>query len=655
MENKIITPTRLENVSIKVNGERVEIRGTLDVLQIEQVFTLPKDKPWMEERISIRNGTDEVVELADIQFGFTRAVSDRLGRFFGGLKNDRFVAIPFRHRPSDAGDFDVDLTLADLKKYRGRERRVSGGYRRFGFYPADQWSSEGWAWQRGSHSFGFFKFNQEAIEFSTLALQPSEEGLHLRFGGAGMVDGEPSCLQKIGPREKIDLGVSRYVSVGGGYTNAYYAFRKFLDEKGCRFPSDYNPPVQWNELYNNREWHVAGPRNSGTKRHLTRKLLYTREAMEKEAEKARAYGCEALYLDPGWDTVFGSFIWGKDWLGPQREFVQMLQKKYGLQLALHCPLGSWVSRCRSGGWIAHTAWPKDSYRKDRNGKVMQGMICLGSKQYLDEAAKRLIALCDKGAVFIMFDGNDYIDGCWNKDHGHPIPYTKEAHCRANLQLARRVHAKYPKVLIEMHDMMLAGKRPRYLPVYYKYGLPGSYDENWGFEFMWNSMADIRNGYARSLYYYNLGCNVPLYLHVDLRDDNQHCLMLWWYASTCRHLGIGGTHNNLLVAQAQRAAMKKYRRLERFYKRGDFYGMNEQVHVHVLPKENALVVNIFNLSDEARTVSGRLDLRQTGLDLRRWYTMPKGCTFDNRKGVLSISRRLEPWASEVWEVNSYTIE
>ena len=102
-------------------------------------------------------------------------------------------------------------------------------------------------------------------------------------------------------------------------------------------------------------------------------------------------------------------------------------------------------------------------------------------------------------------------------------------------------------------------------------------------------------------------------------------------------------------------MKKYRKLERFYKRGDFYGMNEEIHVHVLPKENAFVVNVFNLSDEARTVSGRLNLRQTGLDLNRWYVRPKGCTFDNRRGVFSISRWLEPWASEVWEVNSHMIE
>ena len=55
----------------------------------------------------------------------------------------------------------------------------------------------------------------------------------------------------------------------------------------------------------------------------------------------------------------------------------------------------------------------------------------------------------------------------------------------------------PSVLIEMHDMLAGGSTERMTPVYYKYGLPGSYDENWGFELMWDPMADIRSGRART--------------------------------------------------------------------------------------------------------------------------------------------------------------
>ncbi|MBI4530230.1 MAG: hypothetical protein HY709_01810, partial [Candidatus Latescibacteria bacterium] len=52
-------------------------------------------------------------------------------------------------------------------------------------------------------------------------------------------------------------------------------------------------------------------------------------------------------------------------------------------------------------------------------------------------------------------------------------------------------------------MIAGGSGHHYTPVYYKYSLPGSYDEKWGFELMWQPMEDIRSGRARSLYYYNL--------------------------------------------------------------------------------------------------------------------------------------------------------
>ena len=191
--------------------------------------------------------------------------------------------------------------------------------------------------------------------------------------------------------------------------------------------------------------------------------------------------------------------------------------------------------------------------------------------------------------------------------------------RACLDLAQRVHARYPHVLIEMHDMLAGGSTERMTPVYYKYGLPGSYDDNWGFELMWDPMADLKSGRARTLYDYNLGCNVPVYLHIDLRKDNEHCVVLWWYASTCRHLGIGGTHKRPEVVRAQQEAMRRYRELDRFYKRGDFFGINEEIHVHALQSEQAMVVNVFNLSAMKRKVGGKIALRDLGLDPARSYS------------------------------------
>jgi len=217
--------------------------------------------------------------------------------------------------------------------------------------------------------------------------------------------------------------------------------------------------------------------------------------------------------------------------------------------------------------------------------------------------------------------------------------------RANLELARRIHEKYPAVLIEMHDMMMGGANPRNTPVYYKYGLPGSYDLNWGFELMWNPMDDITSGRARSLYYYNLSCNVPIYLHIDLRKDTPGCVVLWWYASTCRHLGIGGTNRNPAVVAAQKTAMRRYHELERFFKRGEFYGISEEVHLHALPEENAFVVNLFNLSDHQRAIGGSMELGRMGLDAQRLESSTEEVG-SLEKGVWTIHRELPAWSSQL---------
>ncbi len=397
------------------------------------------------------------------------------------------------------------------------------------------------------------KFNQAGLEFSTIAVEPTEEGVLLRFGGAGTHAGDPSALRSIAPGATVKLGVTRYESIQGGYEQAAYAFRGFLDEQGCRFPPGFDPPVHWNELYDTPEWNLVSP-GSPPGRRMTRPVAYTRELMEREAEKAVLYGCQALYLDPGWDTDFGTFLWGESWLGPRRSFVQDMKSRHGLGVSLHCPLSTWMS---TDGRAVPT-WPRDSWRMRQDGTVVDGAVCLGSRQYLDEASRRLGEHCADGVGFLMFDGNAWNGGCWNPSHGHPVPYTKEDHVRANVELARRIHGRHPDVIIEMHDpiaeailwslqsrSLATGGRlsqeeavPRYTPVYYKHGLPGSYNEIWGFELMWQCMEDLRDGRARSLYYHNLGCNVPVYLHIDLRDDNEHCVVLWWYASTCRHPGHG---------------------------------------------------------------------------------------------------------------------
>ena len=638
----------LRSAAVEANGQSVVISGTLLGIEVHWHLELGEEKPTVAERITLRNPGDKPAKIEAFTFGLTRSAATVTGTVLPELACDRFVAIPFRHRATDEKNFDLDFSLEDLIRVPGRAQRAGNrplDYPRHGNVAAPHWSSEGWAWIRDGESLGVYAFSQERMFWSTIGPDITPSEVLLRIGGAAMTATDPDSPLHIGPGEVVDLGLVQYEIVPGGLNQAFYSFRTFLDGNGCRFPNEYDPPVHWNELYDNPEWSLSTPGHPPAPR-MTRQFAYTKKLIMEEAAKAREYRCESLYLDPGWDTDFGTFLWGEGWLGRRTEFVETMADVYGLKVSLHCPLATWMAIDGRGV----PSWPGTSFQMDSDGRVVENAVCLGSEQYLNLAEERLLASCADGVVFLMFDGTWWNGGCWNPDHGHPVPYTMEDHVRACLDLAQRVHSKFPDVVIEMHDMIAGGTVQRYTPVYYKYGIPGSYDENWGFELMWRPMEDIKSGRARSLYYYNLGCNVPLYLHVDLRDDNHNCLLLWWYASTCRHLGIGGTHPVPAVAEAQKRAMETYSGLSRFFKRGIFYGMNEEIHIHVLADENSFVVNLFNLSDVEREICGSISVKEMGIEQNLWYDKPKGGSFDKESGSFKISRHLQPWSTELAQVN-----
>ena len=643
-EDGTLSGEGLKDVHLDIVDQKCAVVGKLLGLEVKHELECDQKSHRSVERISISNPGRSKETLIDFAFGLTRPIADPVGRVHPDLCDDRFVAVPFRHTAMDEANFDLDFTVEDLIRTPGRMQRNGSRpleYPRYGNVAGPYWASEGWAWIRDGEFLLVAAFSQERMFWSTIAPEFEEEDTFLRFGGASMAALDPHSPLVLPPGGSLSLGVVQYEIAPGGMNQAYYAFRSVLDENGCRFPPDFDPPVHWNELYDNPEWSLSTPGAPPGKR-MTRPRTYTRSMLEAEAAKARDYRCESLYLDPGWDTDFGTLVWGEEWLGPRKDFVDAMREQYGLGVSLHCPLATWMSKDGRGV----TDWSEESFQMDRHGNVVDGAVCIGSKQYLDAAEERLVSHCADGVTFLMFDGNWWNGGCWNPNHGHPVPFTMEDQIQACVDLAQRVHRKYPAVLIEMHDMIAGGTRQRFTPAYYRYGLPGSYDENWGFELMWKTMDDIKTGRARTLFYYNLGCNVPVYLHIDLRDDNENCLVLWWYASTCRHLGIGGTHPVPEVAEAQKRAMATYARYSRFFKRGDFFAMNEEVHIHVLPDENSFVVNLFNLSDQEREIGGSISVEEMGIQKDLWYDTPKGGRFHSETGRFTISRKLGPWSTEL---------
>jgi hypothetical protein len=580
-------------------------------LEIHQRFHLPAGKPWMEEQITLINRGPVALDLSGERCGFVLPLTLETAKVGGAWKDFKLTAVPFRRESHCSKPQYSDYSLDQILNEEFRSELMTGETQ-----VTPSFASEGWAWTDGKQGFLVTKYSQEGMEWAILDRVPlGKERAGFRWGGMGTYLGEPEHGAWLRPGESHRFGVTRLTAYQGGMLEGFYTFRQEMDERGHGFPPDFNPPVHWNELYDNKLWWLPDDRQGDPE---MRRKYYQLADMKEAAAKAKAIGCEALYLDPGWDTLFGSKIWDETRLGPCKDFVEMLRRDYALKLSLHTPLS---------GWCDAASYPSEMYRMNRLGERLtwkkganfgNSPLCGASRQYVEETARRLKVLARDGATFFMFDGDQYHAECWDPQHGHSVPAQREEHVQGNCRLARLVHEEYPQVLIEMHGPT---------PSYYGHGRapadPQSspalgYDSVWAFELMWRPMDDLLSGRSITLYYYALAYGLPLYIHIDLRTDNANALVFWWNASTCRHLGIGGTHEDAVAQKAHHDAMATYRRLEAFFKAGAFYGLDEMAHVHVHPSEPAAVVNCFNLEDHAVHRRLEIDPAKFGLNANRAY-------------------------------------
>ena len=605
----------------KDGSQVVSLRGRAlgSRLEVMHHFRVPLDQPWIEEEIAFTNRGSTPLDLHDGRCGFVLPLSLVDGQVRGNWEAFKFIAIPYRREPQGHRDqyADFSMTQVATAQYSSElwthETTVTPAY-----------ASEGWAWTDGRLGFLLTKYSQEGMEWSLLDRVPLEAGrVGLRWGGCGIYR-DPEHGAWLAPRESHRFGVTRLTAYEGGILEGFYAFREEMSGRGHGCPAGFDPPVHWNELYDNQLWWLPDEQQNNPE---MRKRYYTLADMQQEAAKAKTIGCEALYMDPGWDTSFASKIWDEGRLGLYQSFTEMLRRDYGLKSSLHTPLS---------GWCDPSSYPPDMHRLDRFGRRLTwpkergfeaSTLCGASRQYIEETARRLKRLAHDGAAYFMFDGTMYHGECWDPGHGHRVPARREEHVQSLCRLARMVHAEYPRVLIEMHDPVVGGQNIRYAPTYYGHGRTSDgtgltqalgFDSVWAFELMWMPMEDLLSGRAITLYYYNLAYGLPLYIHIDLRTDNEKALVFWWNASTCRHLGIGGTHKNPQVRRVHREAMATYRKLESFFKAGRFYGLGETVHVHVHPTEPAAVINCFNLEDRPIEQEVEFVPQRFGLDAKRSY-------------------------------------
>ena len=197
-----IIHTGLTKAQVKKNNESLVIQGEIAGLHLEHHFNLPAGRPILEETITVTNPMDHAVELVDFVCGACCLVTDSVGKIKPDFQSDRFQAIPFYRHPTDPTDQDHDYEIQSILRYFGREPRVNElaaipeGH---GFVPSDKRYSDGWAWQHGTTTLGIYKFNQDFMEFSVLGVEITPDGVAIRFGGAGMLEKEPSSEEQFNP------------------------------------------------------------------------------------------------------------------------------------------------------------------------------------------------------------------------------------------------------------------------------------------------------------------------------------------------------------------------------------------------------------------------------------------------------------------------
>jgi len=640
---KLLEPPVITN---QENGtSSVVFQGQLGSLRVEQSFTVPKNEPGVIlENITIRNSTDASLDTAGFKCGFARHLGDG-ETWVSDASEIRFCRIPYRRE-----------TNGTVQEFPLREVAEHGTtFASWCNWPPQTtpiWGSEGWVWSKGPASLLIAKYNPEGMEWSLM--EPVKQGKEtlLRFGGAGQWKyGHPEGATQLEPGKSYRFGETRFQALDGNWKPAYYAFRKYMDNLGCRPAKGYNPPVHWNELYDN-EYFFKGASicnydvDQVELRAKLQKLMqefYTLDAMKGEAAKAKELGCEALYLDPGWDSPGCSFLWDAPRLGSFGAFRKLMQEEYGLKVSVWCGLGGVPPT-----WADPASCPVEAQVLNKEGKRTQ-ILCFPNAPFLDTRARCLLELAQQGMAFFMFDSTTYSGPCYDKSHGHQVPSTREEHAQALFELARRIKAKCPDALIEMHDPITGPSDVHYTPTYFGYQPPHSFDCLWGHEFMWDSLNNLLSGQAVSLYYYNLAYSIPIYLHVNLKNDNTNALVLWWYASTCRHLGVGGKSPDPAIWEAQKKAMQTYLSLKPFFTQGEFYGLDEMIHVHTLPEKNAAVINCFNLADTPETKTFTIPLAEVGLSAQSNYEIQGAAAWKQQDSTIEVKVEIPAQGTQLLEL------
>jgi len=596
----------LSSRKIRMTGrDSLIIEGSFEDTNVSIIheFKLENNCKWLDEKITLTNRGNKKVRFGLINFGFKKALFKQYSGWNEHLDGFTLTSIPTRRYFG----YGVDR----------RKENYSANDILFGAWVAKEaempgFCAEGWLWGNSKGGLLICKYNPSQMEYSRFQRKSitlpgrGAEDVYILFGGVFLYEGNPELSTMLEPHESYSFGVSRYAVYEGDYTEGYYLYRSHLEEYGHKFKGDYNPPVHWNELYN-LGW-VA--EKTGFFVDSTEFEVYTLEQLYNEAAIAREIGAESLYLDPGWNIWLGSEIWNEERFGSLKNFSNIIHNKFGLKLALHLMMN-----------FEDENEPDEFYLRSKQGvKVVadpyMNLYCVcANEHWVKEKTRRILELAKEGIDFFMFDFTDFsmfmVDniGCYSRDHGHEVPMRRQTHAENILKVIQNVKKEYPQILIEAHDR---GVKPRH-PLYFQHNLPHSFDENWGFECMWNPMQDLLSGRTDQLFEYSLAYSIPLYLHINENSDNLNMLQFWWYASLVRHLGIGGLKDKSTPKYiALKQAIILYKKVKPILTRGTFYGISNVLHLHVAENGASGVITAYNLTSRKKNITIQLDLKKFDL-------------------------------------------
>ena len=548
-------------------GRIIVIKGVLGEsddkinIEIEHRFFVPDEESYFEERIVLRNLGLSTVRFIGYRFGFRKKL-DKSSKYGGAgldIENHRMVAVPFRISPDGLKhDYKLDDLYHGLYQYsapKGFERSFDN------LSDSGRERSEAWAWTDGENGLLISKYNPNMIEYSMLESQAIESDIYLNFGGAApCLFKEPEEASKMDGGSEIAFGKTRYHFYEGLWRRGYYIFRDQLSSLGHGIPDNYNPPIYWQ----------------------------TNKLNKIDPETLSNTGIEAVVLDNSWEMSPGSSIWDTQTHGEASAFIENIKRselKIGLKITGRAYTDSYPQMYR------RTLKGNIGFCNAYDGKPFWEP-CYSSKKYKAEKEKRINQIVAEKVDFLRFSDFDWRGPCVDQNHDHLVPTTPGIHSEGVADLIKRVKSDNPNLLIENSDSIWSSGG-RYLPIYYLHDST-KFDEINAFGFSENPLDDLLSGKALSLFYYHLAYEFPLSACINIDNDNKNMLAFWWYASTVKHIGLSGkaAYNERLTE-----ALIEYKTNKDVYTNGNFFGLDELIHLHVLSEAGICLLNAFNLTDK----------------------------------------------------------